>query len=264
MKLCCININDAETSGHFLPVLTRDIDLARHPDTEVSIESVRPGLQKALDVNSAYFSLLNKASIVEAAINAADRFDAIVTVCFLDPALAETREMIDIPAIGLAEASTLLACQIGRKFAIVTLNEPKMILEIERNLLLSGLKDRVTGTPVVPIDIPSQDWLTRGMQDPALVAEAVERKARQCVADGADVVIVGCAGMAPLATLGGLTKLEGIDAPIIDCVQAGIKVAEFRVELARRPGWPAVSRAGAYARPTARDIERVRATFKRS
>jgi allantoin racemase len=263
MKLCCININDADTSKYFLPVLSRDIDMARRQDTDVVIESVRPGLQKALDVNSSYFSLLNKTSIVEAAMNSASRCDAIVVVCFLDPAIAEAREMVDVPVIGLAEASMFLACQIGRKFAIVTLNEPKMIMEIERNLQLSGLRDWVTSNPVVPIDIPSQEWLTRGMEEPALVAEAVERKAKQCVADGADVVIVGCAGMAPLATLGGLTRLSGSDAPIIDCVQAGIKMAEFRAELVARPGWPSVSRAGAYAKPSARDIERVRSTFGR-
>jgi allantoin racemase len=261
MKISCININAAETSELFLPVLTKDIELVRHPDSEIAIRSVSPGLERALDVNSAYFSLLNKTSIVNTAMDAARSHDAIVIACFLDPALTEAREMVDVPVIGLAEASMFLACQIGRRFAVVTLDEPKMRFEIERNIRMYGLESRVTKDPVAPIDVPSREWLKRGMDDPSLVAEAVERKARQCVADGADVIIVGCAGMAPLASLGGLKKLEGLDAPIIDCVQAGIKAAEFRVELSRRTGLPAASRAGTYARPRERDIERVRCTF---
>ncbi|HVV41932.1 MAG TPA: aspartate/glutamate racemase family protein [Nitrobacter sp.] len=263
MKLCCININAAETSQAFLPVLCRDIELAKQPGTEIVVESVTPGLQRALDVNSAYFSLLNKASIVDAAIRASRSCDAIVVICFLDPALTEAREMVDVPVVGLAEASTLLACQIGRKFAIVTLDEPKMIVEIERNLGLLGLEDRATRDPVIPIDIPSQDWLKRGMDNPALVADAVDRAARKGLANGADVIIVGCAGMAPLASLGGLTQIGNARVPIIDCVQAGIKMAEFRVELMKRPGWPAISRGGIYAAPDERDIERVRSTFGR-
>lgn len=262
MKLCCININSAETSEGFLPVLTRSIDLARRADTDVKIMSVEPGLQRALDVNSSYFSLLNKASIVDRAVQAStEGYDAAVVVCFLDPGISEAREMVDIPVVGLAEASMFLACQLGRKFAIVTLDEPKMILEIERNLKLSGLEDRATRNPVVPIDIPSKDWLKRGMEERAWVTDAIREKAKRCIAEGAEVIIIGCAGLAPIATLEGLSHIEGVEVPVIDCVQAGIKMAEFRVELAQRLKWPVVSRAGAYARPTERDIRRVRDTF---
>lgn len=263
MKLCCVNINAAETSQAFLPVLLQDIELAKRPDTEIAIESVAPGLQRALDVNSAYFSLLNKASIADTVIRVSKDCDAVVVICFLDPALTEAREMVDVPVVGIAEASMFLACQIGYRFAIVTLDEPKMILDIERNLKLLGLENRVTRNPVVPIDIPSRDWLKCGMENPALVADAVDKASRRCVADGADVIIVGCAGMAPLASLGGLTRIGGAGVPIIDCVQAGIKMAEFRVELMKKPGWPAISRGGIYATPDARDIERVRTSFGR-
>lgn len=265
MKLCCVNINSAETSDSFLPVLGRSIDLARRDETEVAIVSVEPGLQRALDVNSNYFSLLNKASIVDKVVAAsAEGYDAAVVVCFLDPAISEAREMVDIPVVGLAEASMFLACQLGRKFAIVTLDEPKMILEIERNLKLSGLEDRAIRNPIVPIDIPSRDWLKRGMHERAWVTDAIRQKAERCVAAGAEVIIVGCAGLAPIATLGGLSKIEGVDVPVIDCVQAGIKMAEFRVELARKLNWPVVSRAGAYAKPSERDVQRVRNSFGRA
>jgi allantoin racemase len=261
VKLCCININSAGTSDAFVPVLRQTLDRVRRHDTDITIVSVEPGLQKALDVNSAYFSLLNKVSIVERVIEASrDNFDAAMVVCFLDPAIAEAREMADIPVIGISEASLSLATQLGRKFAIVTLNEPQMIREIERNLLHSGLQSRAIRSPIVPIDIPSEDWLRNGMNDKARIVEAIDAKAKRCVADGADVIIIGCAGLAPIATLEGYTKVDGTEVPVIDCVQAGFKMAEFRAELAQISGWPAVS-AGVRARPTERDTRRVRKTF---
>lgn len=262
MKLCCVNINSASTSEAFVPVLRETFDRARRSDTDVAIVSCEPGLQKALDVNSAYFSLLNKVSIVERIIAAArEGCDAAMVACFLDPAITEAREMVDIPVIGLSEASFHLAAQLGRRFAIVTLNEPQMLIEIERNLTHSGLQGRTIRDPIVPIDLPSQEWLRGGINNRPRVVEAIDAKARACVANGADVIIIGCAGLAPIATLEGYTKVADSDVPVIDCVQAGLKVAEFRTELMRKPGWPAASRGGACARPADRDISRVRRTF---
>lgn len=262
MRLCCININTEETSQAFLPVLYRSMDLARRADTTVMIKCVEPGLERALDVNSAYFTLLNKASIVDKALEAAaEGFDAVMVLCFLDPGVREAREVMDIPVIGVAEASMFLACQLGGRFAIVTLDEAKMMLDMERNLKLYGLEDRVTRNPIVPISIPSREWMTRGMQEPAWVAAEIKEKAQRCVEDGAEVVVIGCAALGPMATLGGVSKIEGIEVPIIDCVQAGLKMAELRVELMLHLGWPAASRAGMYAMPRERDIQRVRQTF---
>jgi Asp/Glu/hydantoin racemase len=181
-------------------------------------------------------------------------------LCFLDPAIQEAQELVDIPVVGVGEASMLLAAQLGRKFAIVTLDEPKMMIEIERNIRLYGLEHRVTRDPIVPIDIPSRDWLARGMTEPGFVAAEIRRKAERCVAQGAEVVLIGCVGLGPIATLGGLSKLEGVDVPVIDCVQAALKMAELRADCCKL-GWPAISRAGRYAKPRDKDLQRVRSVF---
>ncbi|MBE0595552.1 MAG: hypothetical protein IH616_24455 [Gemmatimonadales bacterium] len=261
-RVRCININTAESSRRFLPVLRRSIDLARCEDTAVEIESVTPGLERALDANSAYFSLLNKCGIVEQALAAqAAGCDAAMVLCFLDPAIQEAREVVDIPVIGVGEASMLLACQLGSRFAIVTLDEPKMVAEIEASIDRYGLSARATRNPVVAIDIPSRDWLTRGMSEPEQVVDEVRRKAERCVSDGADVVIIGCVGLGPIVSGAGLSRLDDGEVPVIDCVQAGLKAAEFRAGLCARPGWPAVGRSGIHARPAASDIDRVRRAF---
>lgn len=262
MRLCCVNVNAEAPSQQLLPVLYEDLHLAKRPDTEVTIKCVEPGIERGSDVNSAYFSMLNKASIVDRVLEAAaEGYDAAMVLCFLDPGVREAREVVDIPVIGVAEASMFLACQMGGKFAIVTLDEHKMMLEMEQNLKVYGLEDRVTRNPIVPIAIPMREWATRGLHEPAWVAAEVKDKARRCVEDGAEVVIVGCAALAPITALGGVSKIEGLEVPIIDCVRAGLKMAELRVELTQKLGWPAASRAGLYAMPRERDVQRVRHTF---
>jgi allantoin racemase len=46
--------------------------------------------------------------------------DAAVLTAFGDPGLLGARELFDIPVVGLAEAPMLMACMLGRRFAIVT------------------------------------------------------------------------------------------------------------------------------------------------
>jgi allantoin racemase len=47
-------------------------------------------------------------------------YDAAIVAAFGDPGLFGARELFDIPVVGMAEASMLTACMLGRRFAIVT------------------------------------------------------------------------------------------------------------------------------------------------
>src|SRR5258708_2599828 len=47
-------------------------------------------------------------------------FDAAVCAAFGDPGLGGARELFDFPIVGMAEAAMLVACTLGRKFAIVS------------------------------------------------------------------------------------------------------------------------------------------------
>lgn len=261
-RICAININSEESSGGFLPVVRNSLERAKRADTHLDIECIEPGLDRALDVNSTYFSLLNQASIADKAhaLSVAGKHDALLVLCFLDPGVQEAQELSSVPVVGVGHASMLLACQLGRKFAIVTLDEPKMALQIERNLRLYGMESHAIRDPIVPVGIPSREWLTRGMAEPGFVAAEIRSKAELCVARGADVVIIGCVGLSSIATMTGLARLEDGDVPVLDCVQAGLKMAELRADCCKL-GWPAVGRSGLYAQPRAKDLERVRSIF---
>jgi len=47
-------------------------------------------------------------------------FDAAIVAAFGDPGLGGARELFDFPVVGMAEAAMLVACTLGRSFAIVS------------------------------------------------------------------------------------------------------------------------------------------------
>jgi allantoin racemase len=224
-------------------------------------KSVEPGLERAYDPLISYFNLLNKVQIVERILEAAkEGCDGAVVGCFLDPGVSEARSAVDIPVIGIAESSLFYACLLGLRFGIVVPNERSATLEVELTLRRHGLQDRAIQNPIRCISIPSYEAFTKGMQDPSLVTADIVEKAKGCVEDGADVVIVGCNGFGPLITKEGISFVDESKVPVLDAVATGIKVAEFLCHMQHGIGLATLSRE---RNPLARekDINRVRTLF---
>ncbi len=57
---------------------------------------------------------------VDALANDRHAKDAVVLACFGDPGLDALREIAKVPVVGMADASILQACAVGRRFSIVT------------------------------------------------------------------------------------------------------------------------------------------------
>src|SRR5437899_4696741 len=55
---------------------------------------------------------------VDALARDSGRKDAVVLACFGDPALLALKEIAQVPVVGMAEASILQACTLGRRFSI--------------------------------------------------------------------------------------------------------------------------------------------------
>lgn len=261
MKLCYVNISEERISGPYLDILKRTAEKVLRTDTDIVIKSVEPGLTRGFDLHP-YFAFLNKRSIVERAIEAEkEGFDAVVVGCYADPGVKEARATVDIPVIGIAEASMLYACLLGRRFAVVTLNEPSVVPDLEDAIILHGMQHRVITKPIRLIKTSSFDVFTKGMEDPLLVAQDIHERARECVADGANVVIVGCNGLGPLCTLTDMVRIEEDNVPILDCISIGMKTAEVLCEISESLGIPYTSRSGINALPRTKDMKRVRSNF---
>ncbi len=114
--------------------------------------------------------------------------DAFVLACFSDPGLHAVREAAGgRPVMGIAEWGLLRALTLGERFGIVALSASS-IRRQQRLVRQMGLEGRYAGSWAV--DLSAAD--TAG----AAVGERLAEAGRALVRErGADVVVLGCAGM---------------------------------------------------------------------
>src|SRR5262249_55155525 len=120
-------------------------------------------------------------------------YDAFVIGHFQEPGLLEIRGAVDIPVVGLGEATLLAALSMGRQLGLVTI-DPIFIEWHEGQVRAHGLDQRVTGVRAIHVDLAG---FMRAFTDDAgyarVRADFVEQ-VRPLVAAGAEGIIraVGC------------------------------------------------------------------------
>src|SRR5262249_36612277 len=80
-------------------------------------------------------------------------YDAFVIGHFQEPGLLEIRGAVDIPVVGLGEATLLAALSMGRQLGLVTI-DPVFIDWRERQVRAHGLEQRVAGVRAIRVDLP--------------------------------------------------------------------------------------------------------------
>ena len=162
-------------------------------------------------------------------------FDAVIIACFSDPGLDAAREATTIPVLGIQESAMHLAAQLGDRFSVFTTLDRRVPVR-HHAALRAGLERRLASCPV--LDLPVLDTVT----DRERVVNLLLRAGRQAVEeDGAEVLILGCAGLGDLAPR--VQQILGV--PVIDPNAAALKLAESLVDLGL-----AHSKARLYATPT--------------
>ena len=201
--------------------VTRAIDSALDPlringGPEIAVDFLRegpPGVVTQQDADGVIAPLSRRIR--------EDPSDAFVIACFSDPGLQSAREAAEgRPVFGIAECGILAALTLGERFGIIALS-PGSVKRQRRYVRLMGVGERYAGscpahlTPVETADVAVRDRL----------AEA----ARTLVEDyGADVLILGCAGMA-----GHRKSLEeAFRLPVIEPTQQAVGMAIGRLLLA--------------------------------
>ena len=160
--------------------------------------------------------------------------DAVVLACFGDPGLAALKEVSPVPVVGMADASILQACALGARFSILTGGERWKSM-LEEFVASHGLSARLASVRTVA---PTGADIAR---NPKAALAVLAKGCTACVReDGADVVILGGAGLAGLAA-----KLAAkVEVPLLDGVACAISMAE---SLALQK--PAKATRGTLARP---------------
>ncbi len=134
--------------------------------------------------------------------------DAFVIACYSDPGLQVCREATEKPVFGIQESGMFAALARGDRVGVIAL-APRSIARHLRYLRQLGLIDRLAGERPLNLSVEQSER-------PEAVDRLLEVGAALRDTDGADVLVLGCAGMA--------RHRRGLEAalslPVIDPTQA--------------------------------------------
>lgn len=189
-------------------------------ETELDFVSLKKGPRSIEQAYDVAWSALPTIKEVEKA--EAEGYDGVIIYCFNDPGLIAAKEAVDIPVMGINEASTHMARLLGRKFSIVGVGgKNRWGTKLDRASTY-GLRDSlvsVRSTSVKVLDIK---------RDMEKLKDALLSEANKAVSkDGADVIVLGCGGLLGLAK--GIEEELGV--PVIDPGLTALKVIEGLVKL---------------------------------
>src|SRR5262245_30253405 len=155
-------------------------------------------------------------------VEADNAADAFVIACYSDPGLHVCREGTRRPVFGIAECAVLTALSRGERFGVIAI-AAKSIRRHVRYLRQMGLMDRLAG------ERPLEMSVAESASGDGTLARMIEVGRTLVREDGADVVVMGCAGMsrhrAPLE--------QALGVPVVDPTLAAVTMAIGTVTAAR-------------------------------
>jgi allantoin racemase len=161
-------------------------------------------------------------------------YDAVVLACFSDPGLDAAKEISTIPVLGIEEASLHMAAMLGARFTVLTPRRERIPSRRE-HVHRRGLDHFLASVRSLDLSVAETD------ADPAGTKKKIFEMAKRAVEeDGAEVVILGCGGMAGYAA----EIEEKLKVRVIDPTFVALKLAEAMADLGL-----VHSKAGLYSTP---------------
>lgn len=167
-----------------------------------------------------------KPLVINLALKTYREYDGLIVNCFLDPGVYELKNLINKPIVGPGESSLALGSILGGRLGIVSIESEALKL-IEEKCRILGYGEKVVTTRGIKTHVVDlrKDWSKVKME---LIEES-----RKAINEGAEVIILGCTGLA------GLSKevSEAVRKPIVDPAAAALKMIESIVSLRLRREW---------------------------
>jgi Asp/Glu/hydantoin racemase len=155
---------------------------------------------------------------------------AFVIACYSDPGIALAREATAKPVLGIAESGILTALTLGQRYGVIAILDRSIPRHL-RYIGSLGLGERCVGERAVGLGVAE-------LADEGRTLERMVATGRQLrEQDRADVIVMGCAGMARYRD-----RLEqAVGIPVVEPTQAAVAMAIGRVRLgwSTRPAQPA-------------------------
>jgi len=197
----------------------REMEKYKDSDTSLDIINLQKG-PEAIDCSydSAWSPIFTLPEVEKAA---KERYDGIIISCFADPALQAAKEAVEIPVVGLGEASEVFALLLGHKFCILTVGPLETDALLMDNLKMYELDHKCVG--VSSIGIPVLDIKEGGKKEKNLLIEL----GRGFIEKGAEVIILGCGGILGVAE--DVSRELGI--PVVIPLNAALKMCEAMIAM---------------------------------
>jgi allantoin racemase len=232
-RILVVNVNTSASTTERIATAAREVVAET---TEIVAVTPRFGPET---VEGHFESYLAAVAVMDAVASFEGPFDAVVQAGFGEHGREGLQELLDVPVVDITEAAAQTACLLGRRFGVVTTLQ-RVVPLIEDRLRLAGLDARCAA-------VRASGLMVRELEeDPLSAVSAMAAQGKRLVEeDGADVLCLGCAGMAGLR--------EAVEAatgvPVVDGVPAAALLAEGLVRQRLR-----TSKVGAYAAPRAKNV----------
>lgn len=214
-RILVVNPNSNETVTRGLADALKPLAFEGGPEIVCKTLAEGPyGIESQADVESVVLPLRRL-------VEADNESDAFVIACFSDPGLHVCRDGTGRPVFGIAECGVLTALARAERFGVIAILQ-RSIARHMRYLRQMGLTNRLVGERPLELSVAesaSEKTLPRMIE----VGRALKDQ------DGANAIVMGCAGMArhrkPLE--------DALGIPVIDPTQAAVTMALGAVQLAR-------------------------------
>ncbi|MCC7327136.1 MAG: Asp/Glu racemase [Burkholderiales bacterium] len=214
-KIYVINPNSLHTVTGGIEEALEPLRIPGGPEIEcLTLAAGPPGIQKQQDVDSVVTPLIRQVASLELSAS------AFVIACFSDPGLHSLREITAKPVIGIGEAGILTALTLGQRVGVIAIL-PESIPRHLRYYGSMGLLDRLAGELPVNLGVAELADREQTLERMSAVGSVLRD------AHGADVLVMGCAGMAALRN----RLQEAVGVPVVEPCQAGVAMVMGRVLL---------------------------------
>lgn len=233
VRILVVNPNTSASMTEAIASIAR-----RHasPGTEVVALAAAYGAE---GIDNSVEGLISAVAVMDLVSTYDGDYDAVVMAGFGEPGREGLQELLQVPVVDICEAAAHVAQLLGRTYSVVT-TLGRSVSSIEDRLLLAGQRARCVSVRSTGMSTTETD------EQPEAAFAAVVAQARLAVeVDRAEVICLGCAGMAGLDEA--VTSALGV--PVVDGVAAGMRLAQALVGLGL-----STSKVLTYAPPEAKTI----------
>ncbi|MDJ0356213.1 aspartate/glutamate racemase family protein [Paenarthrobacter sp. PH39-S1] len=237
MRILIANVN---TTRSMTDSIANQARAVAAPGTEIIGLTPRFGADSC---EGNFESYLAAVAVMDKILAYPEPFDAVIQAGYGEHGREGLQELLDVPVVDITEAAASTAMFLGHKYSVVTTLDRTVPL-IEDRLKLAGLDARCASVRASGLAVLELE------EDPArAVAAIIDQAERAVTQDKAEVIVLGCGGMAGLdeqiRTRLGVPVVDGVASAVTiaeSLVRMGLSTSKVRTYATPRPkkviGWP--------------------------